>query len=183
MDVQQEKGKEVKFSVDDFAACQSVRHPLPFAFALHPISLFGLKLPSRRTTSWDGVRNHQAKNFMRARSPRPLRLLSRSDLLGPFADLGPSLSQDDMKLGHKVLFYHSNTKVPGVYGLAEVRCPPSLSPLLPLIHLARSARPGPRRLIIAFDLSRPMSPLRSARRAIPTVRLHLRSHLRPARST
>ncbi|GMK56689.1 hypothetical protein CspeluHIS016_0305290 [Cutaneotrichosporon spelunceum] len=41
---------------------------------------------------WDGVRNHEAKNIMR----------------------------DKMKIGDKVLFYHSNCKVPGVYALAEV---------------------------------------------------------------
>ncbi len=40
---------------------------------------------------WTGVRNYQARNFMRS-----------------------------MKLGDGVLFYHSNTDVPGVYGLAEV---------------------------------------------------------------
>jgi predicted RNA-binding protein with PUA-like domain len=41
---------------------------------------------------WDGVRNYQARNFMR----------------------------DDMKIGDMVLFYHSNTKPPGVVGLARV---------------------------------------------------------------
>ncbi len=40
---------------------------------------------------WTGVRNYQARNFMR-----------------------------NMRLGDGLLFYHSNTKVPGVYGLAEV---------------------------------------------------------------
>lgn len=40
---------------------------------------------------WTGVRNYQARNFMR-----------------------------QMKLGDGVLFYHSNADVPGVYGLAEV---------------------------------------------------------------
>ncbi len=40
---------------------------------------------------WTGVRNYQARNFMRA-----------------------------MQLGDGVLFYHSNAEVPGVYGLAEV---------------------------------------------------------------
>ncbi|MBT8492257.1 MAG: EVE domain-containing protein [Deltaproteobacteria bacterium] len=41
---------------------------------------------------WDGVRNYQARNFMR----------------------------DGMKVGDKVLFYHSNAKPPGVAGIAEV---------------------------------------------------------------
>lgn len=45
-----------------------------------------------QTEHWDGVRNYQARNMMR----------------------------DDMKVGDQVLFYHSNTDVPGVVGLAEV---------------------------------------------------------------
>jgi predicted RNA-binding protein with PUA-like domain len=45
-----------------------------------------------RTTGWDGVRNYQARNFMR----------------------------DDMRVGDGVLFYHSNADVAGVAGTAEV---------------------------------------------------------------
>ena len=44
------------------------------------------------TEKWDGVRNPQARNFMR----------------------------DDMQPGELVLFYHSSTKPPGVVGLARV---------------------------------------------------------------
>jgi predicted RNA-binding protein with PUA-like domain len=44
------------------------------------------------TEPWTGVRNYQARNFMR----------------------------DGMQRGDGVLFYHSNCKVPGVYGIAEV---------------------------------------------------------------
>lgn len=44
-----------------------------------------------RTTMWDGVRNYQARNFMR----------------------------DEMRLGDPVLLYHSG-KEPGIAGLAEV---------------------------------------------------------------
>lgn len=44
------------------------------------------------STSWDGVRNYQARNFMR----------------------------DDMKVGDRVLFYHSNTRPPGVAGLGRI---------------------------------------------------------------
>lgn len=40
-----------------------------------------------RTSPWEGVRNYQARNFLR----------------------------DEMKVGHRVLFYHSNTKLPGTY--------------------------------------------------------------------
>ena len=44
------------------------------------------------TTPWEGVRNYQARNFMR----------------------------DTMVVGDRVLFYHSSCKVPGVAGIAEV---------------------------------------------------------------
>lgn len=49
-------------------------------------------LKSKKKTSWDGVRNYQARNFMR----------------------------DDMKKDHLVLYYHSNCDVPGVYGIGKV---------------------------------------------------------------
>lgn len=49
-------------------------------------------LKSKKKSGWDGVRNYQARNFMR----------------------------DDMKLGDFVLFYHSSCEVPGVAGLAKV---------------------------------------------------------------
>ena len=42
-------------------------------------------------TLWDGIRNYQARNFMR-----------------------------NMKKGDKVFFYHSNCKPPGIVGLMEV---------------------------------------------------------------
>jgi predicted RNA-binding protein with PUA-like domain len=45
-----------------------------------------------RRTFWNGVRNYQARNFMR----------------------------DGMKAGDLVLFYHSNAEPPGVAGLARV---------------------------------------------------------------
>lgn len=45
-----------------------------------------------QTEHWDGVRNYQARNFMR----------------------------DDMKVGDLAFFYHSNTKVPGIVGIAEI---------------------------------------------------------------
>ena len=45
-----------------------------------------------RTTCWDGVRNYQARNFLR----------------------------DEMKRGDGVLFYHSSTDAPAVVGTAEV---------------------------------------------------------------
>ena len=45
-----------------------------------------------QTAYWEGVRNYQARNFMR----------------------------DDMKVGDGVLFYHSNAKPPHVAGVAKV---------------------------------------------------------------
>lgn len=49
-------------------------------------------LKRMKKSGWDGVRNYQARNFMR----------------------------DDMKLDDIVLFYHSNAAIPGVAGLAKV---------------------------------------------------------------
>ncbi|KZV87365.1 DUF55-domain-containing protein [Exidia glandulosa HHB12029] len=60
------KGKDVKFSVDDFEVAG--------------------------TTAWEGVRSYEARNIMR----------------------------DKMRVGDKVLFYHSNCKNPGIAALAEV---------------------------------------------------------------
>jgi predicted RNA-binding protein with PUA-like domain len=48
-------------------------------------------LPNQ-TVDWYGVRNYQARNFMR----------------------------DQMKVGDGVLFYHSNCKEPGIAGIAKV---------------------------------------------------------------
>ena len=45
-----------------------------------------------RVTQWDGVRNFQARNFMR----------------------------DEMKKGDLVFFYHSSTAEPGIVGIAEI---------------------------------------------------------------
>ena len=45
-----------------------------------------------RTSGWDGVRNYQARNFLR----------------------------DEMKKGDRVLIYYSSTETPAVVGIAEV---------------------------------------------------------------
>jgi predicted RNA-binding protein with PUA-like domain len=47
------------------------------------------------TTSWGGVRNFQARNFMR----------------------------NDMKVGDRAFFYHSNCEEPGIVGIVEVSAP------------------------------------------------------------
>ena len=53
-----------------------------------------------RITPWTGVRNYQARNFMR----------------------------DSMRVGDGVLFYHSSCPQPGVAGLAEVASAPYPDP-------------------------------------------------------
>ena len=58
----------------------------------HAYSIQDLASEKTKTTHWDGVRNYQARNFMR----------------------------DQMKTGDQVLFYHSNAKPPGVAGVARV---------------------------------------------------------------
>ena len=54
-------------------------------------SIEDLAQSPKQTTCWDGVRNYQARNFMRA-----------------------------MKPGDQVLFYHSNANPPAIVGIAEV---------------------------------------------------------------
>jgi predicted RNA-binding protein with PUA-like domain len=56
-------------------------------------------LKADKKTAWTGVRNFQARNYMR-----------------------------EMKIGDLVLFYHSNTKEPGVYGIAKVASAPYPDP-------------------------------------------------------
>ncbi|HUL41449.1 MAG TPA: EVE domain-containing protein [Burkholderiales bacterium] len=45
-----------------------------------------------KITAWFGVRNYQARNFMR----------------------------DQMQVGDKAFFYHSNCEIPGIAGIAEI---------------------------------------------------------------
>jgi predicted RNA-binding protein with PUA-like domain len=54
-------------------------------------SITDLKSRPKKTEHWDGVRNYQARNFMRA-----------------------------MKKGDLAFFYHSSCTVPGVYGIIEI---------------------------------------------------------------
>ena len=58
-------------------------------------SIDDLARAPRRTTSWFGVRNYQARNYMR----------------------------DDMKVGDLALFYHSSCPEPGVAGIVRVSAP------------------------------------------------------------
>lgn len=56
------------------------------------VSIDDLASFPNQTVDWYGVRNYQARNFMR----------------------------DQMKVGDGVLFYHSNCDQPGIVGIAEV---------------------------------------------------------------
>ncbi|XP_025046530.2 thymocyte nuclear protein 1 [Pelodiscus sinensis] len=62
-----EKGVDVKFGIEE------------------------LKTQPNQTACWDGVRNYQARNFMR-----------------------------DMKVGQEAFFYHSNCKEPGIAGIIKI---------------------------------------------------------------
>lgn len=72
------------------------------------------------TTAWTGVRNYQARNFMR----------------------------DTMRVGDGALFYHSSCAEPGIAGLAEIASPAypdatQFDPASPY-HDPKSARDKPR---------------------------------------
>ncbi|CAN5362297.1 EVE domain-containing protein [soil metagenome] len=56
------------------------------------VSMDDLIAASKQTVAWTGVRNYQARNYMR----------------------------DSMQVGDGVLFYHSSCPEPGIAGLAEV---------------------------------------------------------------
>ena len=56
------------------------------------VSIDDLAVLPDQTVDWYGVRNYQARNFMR----------------------------DAMKIGDGVLFYHSNCPIPGIAGICEV---------------------------------------------------------------
>ena len=56
-------------------------------------------LAKKKTEPWSGVRNYQARNYLR-----------------------------EMRVGDGVLFYHSSCEIPGVVGIAEVATEPHLDP-------------------------------------------------------
>lgn len=55
-------------------------------------SIINLQNQKDQTTHWDGVRNYQARNYLR----------------------------DEMKMGDRVLFYHSNAEPLAIVGVCEV---------------------------------------------------------------
>lgn len=59
-----------------------------------------LKKKPKKTEPWTGVRNYQARNFMR----------------------------DEMQIGDLVFFYHSSCEIPGVAGIAKVASAPYPDP-------------------------------------------------------
>jgi predicted RNA-binding protein with PUA-like domain len=96
----------------------------------------------KHTVPWTGVRNYQARNFMR----------------------------DQMKPGDGVLFYHSSCAEPGIAGLAEVASTPYPDPTQfdrrSKYYDAASKREAPRWLLVDIKARRktrliPLSELRS----------------------
>ena len=83
-----------------------------------------------KTTPWFGVRNYQARNYMR----------------------------DAMRPGDGVLFYHSSCEVPGIAGLAEVSSAPhpdetQFDPKSPYYD-PKSTRGSPRWMLVDVKLVR-----------------------------
>ncbi len=87
-------------------------------------------LKRNRSEPWDGVRNYQARNFMR----------------------------DDMRIGDRVLFYHSNCTPPGVVGIARVASKPYPDPTQfdpDDAHFdPKSSRDKPRWILVEFAFVR-----------------------------
>jgi predicted RNA-binding protein with PUA-like domain len=82
----------------------------------------------RKTAPWTGVRNYQARNFMR----------------------------NEMRVGDGVLFYHSSCPVPGIAGIAEVASAPypdatQFDPKSPYYD-AKSKRDAPRWSLVDVKL-------------------------------
>jgi predicted RNA-binding protein with PUA-like domain len=106
-------------------------------------SIDDLARAPRHTLPWTGVRNYQARNFMR----------------------------DGMRPGDGVLFYHSSCPTPGIAGLARIAGRPQpdetqFEPASPYFD-AKSTRENPRWVQIDVALERktrllPLSELRSA---------------------
>jgi predicted RNA-binding protein with PUA-like domain len=104
-------------------------------------SIDDLAAAPQATVPWVGVRNYQARNFMR----------------------------DAMRLGDGVLFYHSSCAEPGVAGLARVAStacpdPTQFDPASPYFD-AKASRENPRWLLVDVALVQktPLLPLRQMR--------------------
>jgi predicted RNA-binding protein with PUA-like domain len=82
---------------------------------------------------WDGIRNYQARNMMR----------------------------DDMRVGDKVFFYHSNCKEPGIVGIAKVASKPYPDPTQfdpeSKYYDPKSSEDDPRWLLVDVEFVRKLS--------------------------
>ncbi|HEX5094149.1 MAG TPA: EVE domain-containing protein [Burkholderiales bacterium] len=118
-------------------------------------STYGIDhLAADKVTAWTGVRNYQARNFMR----------------------------DSMRVGDGVLFYHSSCPEPGVAGLAEVASaaypdPTQFQSRSPYFD-PKSTRAAPRWMMVDVRALRriPLVPLAEIRRHKALARMWL---LRP----
>jgi predicted RNA-binding protein with PUA-like domain len=106
-------------------------------------SIDDLAKAPRQTLPWTGVRNYQARNYMR----------------------------DAMQVGDGVLFYHSSCPEPGIAGIAEVASTayPDATQFDPSSHYfdAKSTRDAPRWLHVDVKLVRktrllPLAEMRAA---------------------
>jgi predicted RNA-binding protein with PUA-like domain len=104
-------------------------------------SIDDLAAAPKHTLPWTGVRNYQARNFMR----------------------------DTMRIGDGVLFYHSSCPEPGIAGLAEVSSTPypdptQFDPASPY-HDPKSKREEPRWSLVdvRFVKKTPLIPLAALR--------------------
>jgi predicted RNA-binding protein with PUA-like domain len=93
-------------------------------------SIDDLAKAPKQTTPWFGVRNYQARNFMR----------------------------DDMRVGDRAFFYHSSCPEPGIAGIVEITKPayPDATQFDPksAYYDPKSARDAPRWLNVDVKLER-----------------------------
>lgn len=87
-----------------------------------------------RSTGWDGVRNYQARNFLR----------------------------DQIQVGDGVLFYHSNVNPPAIVGIAEVvqaaQPDPTAFDPASRYHDPKSSPDAPRWFQVTIRAVRPIEP-------------------------
>ena len=89
----------------------------------------------QQTVPWDGVRNYQARNFMR----------------------------DDMQVGDGVLYWHSSCAEPGIYGIARIagnlRTDESQFDPASKYYDPKSSRDKPRWLLLDVQALRKIAPI------------------------
>jgi predicted RNA-binding protein with PUA-like domain len=90
--------------------------------------VFGIDhLAKAKREPWSGVRNYQARNYMR----------------------------DDMKPGDLAIFYHSSTTPPGAVGVAKVACEPYPDPTQfdpkSEYYDPKSTKENPRWMLVDFE--------------------------------